>query len=80
MTIHDLRPLELPDTLGRTQGAYLRARLGPSVRHASVITTPTEFVRETVIELLGADPERVRVVSAPLLPAPLPAMDMDPGE
>jgi alpha-1,3-rhamnosyl/mannosyltransferase len=45
-----------------------------------VITTPTEFVRETVIELLGADPGRVRVVSAPLLPAPLPAMDVDPGE
>ena len=75
LTIHDLRFLELPDTLGPVQGAYLRARLGPSVRHASVITTPTEFVRGTVIELLGADPERVRVVSAPL-----PAADVSRGE
>lgn len=66
LTIHDLRPLVLPETLGRAHGAYLRARLGPSVRRASVVTTPSSFVRETVIELLGADPDRVQVVSAPL--------------
>jgi glycosyltransferase involved in cell wall biosynthesis len=66
LTIHDLRPIVLPETVGRAQGAYLRARLGPSVRRASVITTPSAFVRETVIDLLGADPDRVRVVSAPL--------------
>ena len=66
LTIHDLRPLVLPETLGRAHGAYLRARLGPSVRQASVVTTPSAFVRETVIDLLGADPDRVKVVSAPL--------------
>ncbi len=66
LTIHDLRPIELPETLGRMQGAYLRARFGPSIRQASVITTPSAFVRGTVIELLGADPDRVHVVSAPL--------------
>ena len=69
LTIHDLRPIELPETLGRAQGAYLRARFRPSVRRAAVITTPSAFVRETVIELLGADPDRVHVVSAPLTPA-----------
>jgi glycosyltransferase involved in cell wall biosynthesis len=66
LTIHDLRPLVLPETLGRAHGAYLRARLRPSARQASVITTPSAFVRETVIDLLGADPDRVRVVGAPL--------------
>jgi alpha-1,3-rhamnosyl/mannosyltransferase len=66
LTIHDLRPLVLPETLGRAHGAYLRARLRPSARQASVITTPSAFVRETVIDLLGADPDRVRVVSAPM--------------
>jgi glycosyltransferase involved in cell wall biosynthesis len=66
LTIHDLRPLVLPETLGRAHGAYLRARLRPSVRHACVVTTPSAFVRETVIEHLGADPDRVQVVSAPL--------------
>ena len=66
LTIHDLRPLVLPETLGRAHGAYLRARLGPSVRQTSVITTPSAFVRQTVIELLGAHPDRVQVVSAPI--------------
>lgn len=67
LTIHDLRPLDRPETLGRLHGVYLRARLGPSVRGSAVITTPSEFVRETVIERLGADPERVVVVSAPVV-------------
>jgi glycosyltransferase involved in cell wall biosynthesis len=71
LTIHDLRPLVLPGTLGRAHGAYLRARLGPSARRASVITTPSAFVRETVIDLLGADPDRVHVVSAPVVSAPV---------
>ena len=69
LTIHDLRPLVLPGTLGRAHGAYLRSRLGPSVRHSAVITTPSAFVRQTVIDLLDADPARVQVVSAPLFPA-----------
>ncbi len=68
LTVHDLRPLVLPHTLSRTHGAYLRSRLLPSVRHSAVITTPSAFVRQTVIDLLGADPARVRVVSAPLFP------------
>ncbi|MEO8425049.1 MAG: glycosyltransferase family 1 protein [Actinomycetota bacterium] len=73
LTIHDLRPLVMPGTLGKTQGAYLRSRLGPSVRHSAVITTPSAFVRQTVIDLLDADPARVQVVSAPLFPpAPSP--------
>jgi glycosyltransferase involved in cell wall biosynthesis len=69
LTIHDLRPIELPDTIGRIQGGYLRSRLRPSARAARVITTPSAFVRGTVMALLGADPERVLVVSAPLPPA-----------
>jgi glycosyltransferase involved in cell wall biosynthesis len=67
LTIHDLRPLAQPDTLGGAHGAYLRSRLHPSVRHAAAVTTPSEFVRETVIEMLDADPARVLVVSAPVL-------------
>ncbi len=78
LTIHDLRPITMPDSLGAAHGAYLRSRFAPSVRHAAVVTTPSEFVRGTVIELLDADPERVVVVSAPVLPsgpiAPTPSL------
>jgi glycosyltransferase involved in cell wall biosynthesis len=66
VTVHDLRPIELPNTIGRVQGSYLRMRLPPAARSTGVITTPSWFVRETVIRRLGADPERVLVVSAPL--------------
>ncbi len=66
LTIHDLRPLEMPQTLGRGHRAYLRWRLHPSVRDSAVVTTPSAFVRDTVINLLGAEPSRVLVVSAPL--------------
>jgi alpha-1,3-rhamnosyl/mannosyltransferase len=72
LTIHDLRPLERPETIGRAQGAYLRARFGPSVRQAALITTPSAFVRGTVIERLGAAPDRIHVVSAPVFPADPP--------
>jgi glycosyltransferase involved in cell wall biosynthesis len=81
LTIHDLRALERPETLGRVQGAYLRARLGPSVRRSAVITTPSGFVRERVIDRLGVDPGRVVVVSAPvLLPARAGSSTEPPAE
>jgi glycosyltransferase involved in cell wall biosynthesis len=66
LTIHDLRALHRPDILGTPHAAYLRARLRPSVRASSVVITPTETVRSSVVDELGADPDRVRVVSAPL--------------
>ena len=62
VTIHDLRPIELPDTVGGVHGAYLRSRFRPSARNAAVITTPSEYVRGTVIDLLDADPEAATAV------------------
>jgi glycosyltransferase involved in cell wall biosynthesis len=66
LTIHDLRAIHRPDILGSSHAAYLRARLRPSVRASAVVITPTETVRSSVVEDFGGDPERVRVVSAPL--------------
>jgi glycosyltransferase involved in cell wall biosynthesis len=78
LTIHDLRSLELPRTTPRAQGAYLRSRLGPSVRHAAAIATPSASVRGSVIDRLGADPDRVRVVSAPVFPSDGMGADVPP--
>jgi glycosyltransferase involved in cell wall biosynthesis len=69
LTIHDLRALDRPDILGAPHATYLRARLRPSVRASAVVITPTEVVRAAVVERLGADPDRVRVVNAPLYPS-----------
>jgi glycosyltransferase involved in cell wall biosynthesis len=70
LTIHDLRSIERPETIGRWHGSYLRHRLPPSARAAAAIATPSAFVRGTVIEHLGVPADRVRVVSAPVLPPP----------
>jgi alpha-1,3-rhamnosyl/mannosyltransferase len=43
-----------------------------------VVTTPSEFVRGTVIDLLDADPDRVLVVSAPVVPSG--SLDEEPAE
>lgn len=80
LTIHDLRALHRPDILGAPHAAYLRARLRPSVRASAVVITPTETVRTSVVDELGADPDRVLVVSAPVfrraedLPLPAPGV------
>jgi glycosyltransferase involved in cell wall biosynthesis len=66
LTIHDLRSMVGRQILGPGQAAYLRARIPTSVRRASVIMTPTRFVRGEVVDVLHAEPDRVFVVPAPL--------------
>src|SRR5207342_1922299 len=63
-----LRALHRPEIVSAPHAAYLRFRLRPSVRASAVVTTPTAAVRASVVDELGADPDRVLVVSAPLFP------------
>jgi glycosyltransferase involved in cell wall biosynthesis len=74
LTIHDLRSMAGATVLGRPQAAYLRAAVPRSVRAATVVMTPTEFVRRDVIDRFSIDPARVRVVGAPA-PVVAPAAD-----
>ncbi len=62
LTIHDLQYLTYPDYFSRTRLRYLRAVVPRAVRRASVIAVPSEYVRTTVIDALGADPDDVVVV------------------
>jgi alpha-1,3-rhamnosyl/mannosyltransferase len=79
LTIHDLRALHRPDALGAAHAAYLRLRLRPSVRASAVVTTPSAVVRTSIIDELGADPDRVLVVSAPWFPPAEGRPVADPG-
>jgi glycosyltransferase involved in cell wall biosynthesis len=54
--------LDHPEYHSATKLAYLRAIVPRSARRAAVVTTPTEWVRTTVIERLGIEPDRVLVV------------------
>lgn len=62
LTIHDLQYRTYPQYLSGTKRRYLERAMPRSARRATVITTPTEYVRGTVIEAYGIDPERVMVV------------------
>lgn len=62
LTIHDLQYLTHPEYHSRVKLQYLRTVVPRSVRRAAVITTPTEWVRSTVIDEFGVDADRVMVV------------------
>jgi alpha-1,3-rhamnosyl/mannosyltransferase len=62
LTIHDLQYLTHPDYLTPTKRRYLERTIPRSVGRASVVAVPTEYVRSTVIEAYGTDPDRVMVV------------------
>lgn len=59
LTIHDLQWHEYPHYVAPVKLRYLRWATPRSIRRASVITTPTEFVKRTVVEAYGVDPDRV---------------------
>ena len=62
LTIHDLQYLTHPDYLTSTKRRYLERTIPRSVGRAAVIAVPTDYVRGTVIDAYGADPDRVVVV------------------
>jgi glycosyltransferase involved in cell wall biosynthesis len=72
LTIHDLRSMEGTEVLSRSHAAYLRARVPPSVRAAAVVMTPSDYVRQQVLDRFRLDPARVLVVSAPVFPGHAP--------
>ena len=62
LTIHDLQWLRFPEYVAPVKRRYLAATVPASVRRAAVVAVPTEYVRATVIEAYGVDPDRVMVV------------------
>ena len=62
LTVHDLQYLELPQYFSRPRLRYLQFMVPRSVTRASVVATPSEFVRGRVIDAFGIDAARVVVV------------------
>jgi alpha-1,3-rhamnosyl/mannosyltransferase len=62
LTIHDLQYRDFPHYFSRARLAYLSTMMPRSVARASVITTPSEFVRQTVVDAFDVDPASVVVV------------------
>ncbi len=62
LTIHDIQPLLFPHRFPRARVAYLRRAVPGAVAGAARTTVPSEFVRSSLVEHLGADPDRISVV------------------
>lgn len=62
LTIHDIQPLLFPQRFPSARVAYLGHAVPAAVDGAAHITVPSAFVRESLVEHLGADPDRISVV------------------
>ncbi len=69
LTIHDLQHLTHPGYLSASKLRYLSWAIPRSVRRASAVAVPTDYVRGTVIDAYGIDPDRVVVVPHGVEPA-----------
>jgi alpha-1,3-rhamnosyl/mannosyltransferase len=75
LTIHDLQYLEYPEYFSAARRRYLATMMSPSVRRASVVVTPSGFVRDSVVDAFGIRPERVVVVPHGIPPIDVPSDD-----
>ena len=62
LTVHDLQWHDYPHYVKPVKLRYLRWSTPRSIGRARVITVPTEFVRQTVIDSYGVDPARIVTV------------------
>jgi alpha-1,3-rhamnosyl/mannosyltransferase len=62
LTVHDLQYLAYPEYFSTTRLRYLSSRMPVSVRRATRIAVPSEYVRRTVVERLGVREDKVCVV------------------
>ena len=61
-TIHDLQHRDMPALFSPAERAYRRWAYDGAARRADLVVTPSEHARGRIIELLGVEPTRVRVI------------------
>jgi glycosyltransferase involved in cell wall biosynthesis len=69
VTIHDIQPLDQPGNFSAVKRAYLARALPRSVSRARVVVTPSAWVAERIVERLGVDDAKVRVVPSTYSPS-----------
>lgn len=62
LTIHDLQYREFPQYVRPHKLAYLKTVMPRSAHRADIIAVPTQFVKQTVVDAYGIDPDRIKVV------------------
>ncbi len=64
-TVHDLAVLRHPELFNRWNRTYSRLMVPRAVRAARRLIAVSEFTKRELIDLLGVDAERVRVIGVP---------------
>ncbi len=67
VTVHDLTALRFPALCAPASLTY-PALVGKAISRGAFVHTPSRFVADEVIEMLDAEPERVRVIPHGLVP------------
>lgn len=62
VTLQDVLHHDLPQLFPRLERLYRRAAYDRAARRARLVIVPTAFTRDRLVELLGLDPGRIRVV------------------
>ncbi len=62
LTLHDVQPLEAGAAFGAVKKRWLARAIPASVAGAAVVTVPSAFVRDRVLEMLDVDEGKVVVV------------------
>ena len=75
LSIHDLQPFQHPQNFHPVKRAWLGVAVPRAVGRARLLLTPTEWVRQTVLERFDVDATKVRTVhhGVPPLPEAAPA-------
>lgn len=62
LTVHDIQPLDLPANFSAAKRRYLGWALPRSARAADLVTVPSQWVADRLVDRLDVPPERIRVV------------------
>jgi alpha-1,3-rhamnosyl/mannosyltransferase len=75
LTVHDLQYRQFPQHFSRARREYLSFMMPRSVHRATVVATPSEYVRGTVIDAFGLDAGRVVTVPHGVPAVVVPTID-----
>jgi glycosyltransferase involved in cell wall biosynthesis len=62
ITLHDVQHLDLPHLFSRGERAFRTVAWHRSARSAQLVIVPSAFVRDRAVELVGLDPDKLRVI------------------
>lgn len=78
LSIHDLQPFDHPEHFHPLKRAWLAQVVPRSIRRAALVLTPSDWVRQSVLETFEVDPARVETAhhGVPPLPEPAPVSEV----